>query len=394
MQKFLLFLSGIIISTALLAQVPQGISHQAVMRDTDNMPIVNSPVGLQVSILQGAHDGEAVYVETHTAISNQNGLVTYIIGEGAEVTGIFEDIDWSDGPFWLETKADPSGGTNYTITGLTKFLTVPYALYAETIVGIDELLTRIEDLEEAINDNEANDIVYGDGVMDVDGNDYVTVIIGDQEWMAENLRVSKYKNGDAIPSGLSDTAWENASGGAYAIYDHNNWDAEGIDSPVEMLEAYGMLYNWHAVNDSRGLCPEGWHVPSEAEWAQLNDYVAAQGYPDHWDEPDGVGNALKSCRQIDSPLGGQCNTTEHPSWWSHDDHHGFDAFGFSALPAGVRTWIGTFSGLGMAGVWWSATDEDDNNARSKSLSHGNSYLFGESIFKNNGHSVRCIRSDK
>ena len=699
MKKLLLFLSGIIIGTTLLAQVPQGISHQAVMRDADDNLIMNSPIGLQVSILMGAHDGEAVYVETHNVVSDQYGLITYIIGEGSVVEGVFENIDWADETFWLETKADPSGGTNYTITGLTRFLTVPYAMYAETFSGFEDMLARIEVLEDALgidvpagivvdvdgniyqtvtigdqewmaenlrvskykngdaiptgltnsewqsatqgayaifdndedmleaygklynwyavddsrglcpegwsvpshddwtqlvdyvvsqgypnnsdnpdgagnalksclqvnspfedcdtsehprwNQNDTHsgfdefgfsglpgglrinnglfnfvgifgywwsateapgnnaylrrlassqgsmetfsasdktsgysvrcfreiseaittymlnleaspsiggvvtgsglyeesetvniratasdgwefvewtgetdyvddplseqttvtmpanhvnltaifqsdddsDVIYGDGVTDIDGNEYTTVIIGDQEWMAENLRVTRYRNNNPIPAELSDEDWENTTEGAVAIYDYNNWDAEGIDSPEEMVEAYGKLYNWHAVNDARGLCPDGWHVPTAAEWTQLNTYLDAQGYTDHWDDPNGAGNALKSCRQWESPLGGWCDATEHPIWWSHEDHHGFDAFGFSGLPAGGRTWIGTSSGLGMAAVWWSATDEDDNNARSKSLSHGTSDLFGEGIFKNNGHSIRCIRSD-
>ncbi len=130
MKRFILVLSGIIITAGILAQTPQGISHQAVMRDAENNLIVESPIGLQVSIIQGAHDGEAVYVEIHNVISNPNGLITYIIGEGDVVDGIFEEIDWADGPYFLKTEADPAGGTSYSIGGVMQFLSVPYAFYA------------------------------------------------------------------------------------------------------------------------------------------------------------------------------------------------------------------------------------------------------------------------
>ncbi len=157
MKRFILFLSGIIIATAILAQAPQGISHQAVMRDAENNLVVESPIGLQVSILQGAHDGVAVYVETHDLMTNQNGLISYVIGAGAPVAGVFEEIDWSAGPYWLKTEADPTGGGHYTISGVTQFLSIPYSIYAafaehaETFTGLDELLDRIEAIEEALD---------------------------------------------------------------------------------------------------------------------------------------------------------------------------------------------------------------------------------------------------
>ena len=106
MKTHFLFLFGLIMSTIVFAQAPHGISHQAVMRDTENNLIVESPIGLKVSIRQGTHDGIAVYVETHNVMTNQNGLISYVIGDGDLVQGVFQEIDWADGPYWLETKAD------------------------------------------------------------------------------------------------------------------------------------------------------------------------------------------------------------------------------------------------------------------------------------------------
>jgi len=150
--------------------------------------------------------------------------------------------------------------------------------------------------------------------------------------MAENLRVTRYNNEDDIPTDLSGDDWGANTEGACAIYPYDGGETEdeveGINSDAEMVEAYGKLYNYYAVYDARGLCPEGWSVPNDDEWTQLVDYVVSQGYPnDDPDNLDGAGNVLKSCRQVNSPLEG-CKTLEHPRWNADFTHHGFDEFGF------------------------------------------------------------------
>jgi len=227
-------------------------------------------------------------------------------------------------------------------------------------------------------------------VTDIDGNVYQIVIINNQAWMAENLRVTKYRNGDAIPTGLSDTDWSNTTQGAYAINDHNHASADGIDSPAEMVAAYGKLYNWYAVDDSSGLCPEGWRVSGDDDWNQLISYLVWVGYPNWSNAPYGNANALRSCRQIDSPAGGDCNTSEHPRWNSHETHHGFDSFGFSAFPAGDRNSNGNFGALGSVTAWWTSAEHSSLNAglRMMGLTHG--YVAPVNIDKRRGFSVRCV----
>ncbi len=810
MKKQILFLIGLIAANVLLAQVPQGISHQAVIRDANNELVANSTIGIQVSILQGSAEGEAVYVETHTPMSNSNGLITYVIGEGAVESGVFAEIDWSAGPYFLKTEADPMGGTDYTITGITQFHSVPYAHFSDmaaysktagtlkdgdnigewlfwngeqwvavesgqygqtlswcngiptwgpcppsvpvvttgAVTGITEntatgsgtvvnqgsafvstrglvwgtdpnptlqdndgsassgsgtgsfslqmtglssattyyvrayatnnqgtaygnqvnfttdapttfpptlstnpiteitqttatsggnitddggaevtargvvwhtssnptlenhlgqtndgggtgsYVSEIIELQPntgyyvrayAVNSQgvsygnqrvfvtqqdgdlptvitiEATDITltsattggevtddggnpvlargvcwstqenptlfdsyieagaglgvftseltglvvgttyyvrsfatssqgiaYGnqvsfttdaglaevsivslnsgqpglrvidgevsddggaevtargfvwdtmedptleqnegfsaDGaglgeftvyfddltpgviyyikayatsgvgtsyseqkffnfwdyhatVTDFDGNVYQTVLIGNQEWMAENLRTSSYSTGIPIPTGLSNAEWGSTTEGAYAIYNNNN----------DMLEAYGKLYNWYAVDDARGLCPEGWSVPSDVDWTQLVDYVVAQGYPNEQINPNGAGNALKSCRQQNSPYGGECNTSTHPRWNSHSTHSGFDEFGFSALPGGVRFSSGHFSNVGGLGSWWSATELSGTYAWLRRMHSDRGNVARDNNFKTSGFSIRCFR---
>jgi hypothetical protein len=114
------------------AQAPQKMSYQAVVRDAANALIINQEVGIQISLLQGSVSGDAVYVETQAPTTNDNGLFSIEIGAGALVSGSMTTIDWSKGPYFIHTETDPTGGTNYTITGTSELLSVPYALHAAT----------------------------------------------------------------------------------------------------------------------------------------------------------------------------------------------------------------------------------------------------------------------
>jgi hypothetical protein len=130
-MKIINILGAVIFMTAgLFAQAPQKMSYQAVIRNGANALVQSQTVGMQISILQGSASGTAVYVETHSATTNANGLVSIEIGGGIVTTGSFAVIDWANGPFFIKTETDPAGGTNYTISGTTQLLSVPYAMYA------------------------------------------------------------------------------------------------------------------------------------------------------------------------------------------------------------------------------------------------------------------------
>jgi uncharacterized protein (TIGR02145 family) len=241
-------------------------------------------------------------------------------------------------------------------------------------------------------------------IVDIDGNVYQSVIIGDQEWMTENLRVSKYNNGDAITTDLSDEDWYYTTEGAYTIYPHDGGgfdDTEGINSDKEMTTAYGKLYNWYVVDDARKLCPKGWKVPNNDDWKKLFNYVISEGFPNEIAHPTGAGHALKSCRQVDSPLGGDCNKNEHPRWNKpYGNRYGFDEFGFSALPAGlffveVDDICGGYKGryfyLGRLGFWWSSSDYSSTNAWHLKMHQDYGLLDYGFTGKKGGFSIRCIR---
>ncbi|HLF32730.1 MAG TPA: tail fiber domain-containing protein [Cyclobacteriaceae bacterium] len=132
MKKLLIFFAAVFFTTTIYAQPPEKMSYQAVIRNSNNELVTNHAVGMQVIILQGSETGTAVYSETQTPTTNANGLITVEIGNGTVVSGSFSGIDWSAGPYFLKTETDPDGGTNYTITGTSQLLSVPYAFHAAT----------------------------------------------------------------------------------------------------------------------------------------------------------------------------------------------------------------------------------------------------------------------
>ena len=134
MKRLISTYSFLLLFAYMFAQAPEKISYQAVIRNANGDLSKSSNVGIRIQILQASEFGAAVYVETHQATTNENGLTTLEIGGGTVVTGVFENIDWSAGPYYIKTEIDPAGGTGYTISGTTQLLSVPYALYAKSSI--------------------------------------------------------------------------------------------------------------------------------------------------------------------------------------------------------------------------------------------------------------------
>jgi uncharacterized protein (TIGR02145 family) len=213
-------------------------------------------------------------------------------------------------------------------------------------------------------------------VTDIDGNTYNTVQIGNQCWMKENLKTTKYNNNTLIPNITDASSWSILTTGAYVCYDND----------ISWKHLYGALYNWYAVDDINGLCPTGWHVPEQDEWVALLNFIGGQ-LPPHGDE-------LKSCRQVNSPLGGYCNATEHPRWeYYNSSIYGTDAYGFSGIPGGGRSYSGTFVQIGIRGYWWSSTEYLSDKGIFHFLSHDDAMVGEYFDFKQTGFSVRCLRDN-
>ena len=130
MKKIYSILAGLLLTASVFAQAPQKMSYQAVIRNSSNALITSAPIGMQISVLQGSAGGTAVYVETQTPSTNANGLASVEIGGGTVVSGNFSTINWANGPYFIKTETDPTGGTVYTITGTNELMSVPYALFS------------------------------------------------------------------------------------------------------------------------------------------------------------------------------------------------------------------------------------------------------------------------
>lgn len=138
MKKSITIIVALFINALTFAQAPQKMTYQAVVRNASNVLIQNSSVGMKISILKGSVTGTAVYVETHNAQTNQNGLLDIVIGAGTVVFGNYSDsIIWREGPFFLKTEIDPNGGSNYSITSTSEMLSVPYSNYAHLAGTVD-----------------------------------------------------------------------------------------------------------------------------------------------------------------------------------------------------------------------------------------------------------------
>ena len=200
--------------------------------------------------------------------------------------------------------------------------------------------------------------------LEYQGYDYATVLIGEQCWFAENLQSESYENGDAIPSNLSDSEWESTSSGAVAVY---NEDAS-------LLETYGRLYNWHAVDDARGLCPSGWHVPTDGEWMTLEMALGMS-------ESDANDTGLRGTDQ-----GTQMKTDY--GWGGGGN--GTNSSGFSGLPGGFRFSNGSFNYAGGSGYWWSSSP-NGSNAWFRHLLNYDESVYRDDNDPRSGFSVRCVR---
>ncbi|WP_445454416.1 tail fiber domain-containing protein [Flavobacterium sp. 25HG05S-40] len=156
MKKIISFIV-LLASLSVFAQVPQKMSYQAVVRNSTNALVVNTTVGMRISILQDVATGPAIYVETHSVTTNSNGLVSLEIGGGNVVTGDFFGIDWANNQYFVKTETDPTGGSNYTIVGTSQFLSVPYALFAlSSATPLQEVLNAGNAAVKTVNDFDSN----------------------------------------------------------------------------------------------------------------------------------------------------------------------------------------------------------------------------------------------
>jgi uncharacterized protein (TIGR02145 family) len=201
-------------------------------------------------------------------------------------------------------------------------------------------------------------------VTDIDGNTYTTITIGTQEWMKENLKTTRYRNGDLIPTNLSNTQWENTTEGAFSVY----------NDVAQYNNIYGKLYNWYAVADPRELCPTGWHVPSDGEWDILATFLGGNL---------AAGGKMKTVGELQAGTG----------FWESPNVEASNISGFSGLPGGSRNYLGVYGSINFDGIWWSSTQSNNSNyqAYSRFLFFYSGELNDFSGNFQDGFSVRCLK---
>jgi uncharacterized protein (TIGR02145 family) len=379
------------IDQAVLAQSPQGIPYQAVMRNADGSVMASSAVSLTFMIHDGTANGTVVYQESHALTSNAQGLVSCVVGNGVVSLGNFAQISWGNGAKFLHVMM---GSVDL---GTQQMLSVPYALYTSEVpsrvsetgdslwvgdtfvivpgisavnfpVGVTSGLGSIVLPGNNTCANEYINVVgcNGQSSLTYDGRTYDLVEIGGQCWFADNLATDQYRNGAPIPTGLDNNAWSTTTNGAFAIY--NNDPANGA--------AYGKLYNWYTTVDNRGLCPVGWHVPSDCEWMYLEGSLGMSivGQESSGFRGTNEGGEMKDLTNWNLPNIGATNSS-----------------GFSALPGGVRGQNGPYNFIGGIGYWWTMSEKDAFDAWYRRLDFSVSSVGRGNTNKHNGFNVRCIK---
>ncbi|MFN9709847.1 MAG: FISUMP domain-containing protein [Bacteroidota bacterium] len=207
-------------------------------------------------------------------------------------------------------------------------------------------------------------------VTDASGNTYPTVTIGTQVWMAENLRTTKYRDGINIPLITDNTQWANNWNNGIPLSQpmmcwYNN------DQATYTANKFGALYNWYAINPAtngnKNVCPTGWHVPTDAEWTTLTNFLGGE-----------------------SAAGGKMKSTG-TQYWPSPNTNATNSSGWSGLPGGYRGFNGPFYDIGLGGIWWSSTELSTVNAWFRNLSYLNGDVNRNSASKTIGFSVRCVR---
>lgn len=382
MKRIYSFLTLLILTLSVAAQVPDAFQYQAVVRDNEGNLRSNENVNVEISIIQGTAGDNAVYSENHSVTTDGNGVLTLMVGNGDPVSSDLSQVDWSNGPYFIEVTIDG------TISVNAQLLSVPFAKYAEKsgdkfsgqyndLSGTPDLNAAQWDEAHAWGDHRQEverlrkrvqmlEQMSGVGsVQDNEGNEYKTVTIGDQVWMAENLEATHYSDGTEITE-------------RYWYPDDFNGDGQvnGEDSTI-YVETYGFLYSWGATvknsgssdtNPSgvQGVCPDGWHVPSAQEWQQLRDELG--GF-------DVAGGKLKE------------PGTAH---WEAPNTGATNESGFSALPGGNRLETGFSYQLGTTAYYQTSTESTSSDSRVYRMFDDQDNLSGHYWDKESAASVRCV----
>jgi uncharacterized protein (TIGR02145 family) len=378
----------LLFSTLLFAQAPALIPYQAIARNAAGEPLASSTLNARFTIHDGTATGTSVWQELQTVSTSALGLFTVQLGSSVSL----ESVNWASGSKFMQVEIDM--GSGFVDIGTQQLLSVPYALHsgsAETANNGFSSVSSAGDTLYLANGNfliipgisEANNnggtstgttlhtcgavnvhnpnLTYG-SMIDQEGNAYKTIVIGTQEWMAENLNTSIYRNGDAIPTDLSNTEWAATQLGAWTYYN----DDMSNECP------HGKLYNWFTCVDDRQLCPTNWRIPTNEEWIQLTTHLGGAEIS---------GGKMKSTGTLETSNG----------WWFEPNTSADNISGFSGTSAGYRLNDGFYANLGYTSYWWSSSEFNTEDALHHFLLSYSPSTGSNNSMKQHGFSVRCLR---
>jgi len=378
MRLFILFFA-FINSSFLAAQVPGLIPYQAVARNASGQILTNTSTSARFKLREFSTSGSVIWTEDQSVLTNANGLFTAQLGAISSM----EAIDWSQGNLYLQVEVLVGG--IYVDQGTKQLLSVPYAKYAgsikldvsatgDTLVIGNGAPIIIPGLSAAnpppigglphtcgLQGVHNEDVTYGT-VSDFDGNVYKTIIVNGREWMAENLNVGHFQNGDQIFIVEENNGWAGSILQPYSCY---------YDNIAAGACPYGRIYNFYAVTDPRELCPVGWHVPDNGEWALLGNAFGGSS---------AAGGALKTVGTLDDT-----------GLWYTPNTNATNASGFSAVPGGYRSQYGAYTQMSFGAYYWAGQSAGSNDGWFSQLRYDFNNLTGNIFDGRFGASVRCIR---
>ena len=378
MRFFILFFA-FINSSFLVAQVPGLIPYQAMARNASGQILINTSTSARFNLREFSTSGSVIWTEDQSVLTNANGLFTAQLGAISSM----DAIDWSQGNLYLQVEVLVGG--IYVDQGTKQLLSVPYAKYAGSIkldvsatgdtlvIGNGDPII-IPGLSAAnpppigglphtcgLQGVHNETVTYGT-VSDFDGNVYKTINVNGREWMAENLNVGHFQNGDQIFIVEENNGWAGSILQPYSCY---------YDNIAASACPYGRIYNFYAVTDPRELCPVGWHVPDNGEWALLGDAFGGSSV---------AGGALKTVGTLDDT-----------GLWYTPNTNATNASGFSAVPGGYRSQYGVYTQMSFGAYYWAGQSAGSNDGWFSQLRYDYNNLTGNIFDGRFGASVRCIK---
>lgn len=389
MYKVILLILATLVCAGGHAQTPYKLFYQGVLRSQSDELLANQGLTCRISIIDLSVQ-QPLWQEIQTVTTTQEGVIYLILGN----INPLSELNWTEGEKFLRVEAD--SGSGFFLLENKQLTAVPYAIeigngfdYVSSF-GDSLLLSNGSHLivpgisqanitDQALNSSRNTcglpnihnpSFTYG-SVLDQEGNEYRTIHIGNNEWMAENLNTSIYGNGDTILTGLNNYDWYAAEFGAYSFYENS----------ASYECACGKLYNYYTVMDERGLCPSGWHVASDADWYELILLLGGEEI---------AGGKLKTYG----------NQIDHAAYWFKPNFAATNSVGFSGMPCGSRSArfdpgsdnsITNFYQYGRNAYWWSIPAPSDFPSF-WSLDFLSSKINKRDTMKfSGGYSIRCVR---